>query len=85
MKAWLSADIALLVAMIPCAVFLFRAKRLTDCLVALQMMGIIAVLALLVLAQAMQRPSFYDLSLTLALLSFPAGLMYAHFVESWLP
>ena len=47
MSVWLGADIGLLLALIPCAVLVLRAKTLTDCFVGLQMAGIIAVLALI--------------------------------------
>lgn len=84
MKIWLAADIALLLALAPCAFVILRGRHLTDCMVALQFGGVLMTLALMILAQAMHRPSFYDLSLALALLSFPAALLFAHFVETWL-
>ena len=83
MNIWLWAEIALLLGMVPCAFLILRSSDLSDWMVALQMGGLIAVMALLLLAQAMKRPSFYDLAVALALLSFPAGLMVAHFVELW--
>ena len=84
MNTWLGADAALVLAALFCAVIILRGRRLTDCMVALQMGGVIIVLALLALAQAMGRPSFLDLALALALLSFPGALLFAHFVERWL-
>lgn len=83
MKIWLAADVALLLALVPCALAVLRRKNPGDWLVALQLAGIIAVLALLILAQAMQRPSFFDLSVALALLAFPAGLLFAQVTVRW--
>jgi multisubunit Na+/H+ antiporter MnhF subunit len=39
---------------------------------------------LLVLCQAYDRIPFVDLALTLALLTFGAGLVFARFLERWL-
>ncbi len=85
MTIWLTAAIALLICLVACAGVMKGGKQaLTDCMVGLQMAGTIAVLVLIILAEAMQRPSFLDLALALALLSLPAALMFAHFVERWL-
>lgn len=74
----------MIVAALICAAVLLRGRHLSDRLVALQMLSLLTVLALLILAQAMSRPSFFDLALALAILSFPGALLYAHFVERWL-
>ncbi len=84
MTIWLAADIALLLGLIPCGVLIARSADAADWTIALQLSGVIVTLALLLLAQAMSRPSFYDLAVTLALLSFPAGMMLAHFIQRWL-
>ncbi len=83
MNIWLAADVALLLGLVPCAWLILRSRELSDWIVGLQMSGIITVLVLLTLAQAMSRPSFYDLALALAFVSFPAGLMFAHFIQRW--
>ncbi|HVU99730.1 MAG TPA: monovalent cation/H+ antiporter complex subunit F [Verrucomicrobiae bacterium] len=83
MNPWFAADIALMLAIAVCAVVALRGKGLTESFVALQMAGWLSALALLVMAQAMHRPSFYDLALTVAVLAFPSALMFAHFVERW--
>ncbi len=85
MSVWLWIDIALLLGVVPCALLILYSSEMGDWAVAAQMGGLIAVIALLVLAQAMRRPSFYDLAVALALLSYPVGLMFAHFIERWLP
>ncbi len=81
MSIWLVTDVVLLLGFVPCGWVILRSKELCDWVVALQMTGIIAVLVLLILAQAMSRPSFYDLAVALSLLSFPAGMMLAHFIQ----
>jgi multicomponent Na+:H+ antiporter subunit F len=48
------------------------------------MASVLLTLALLTLAEAMQRPIFLDLALTQALLSFGGGLVFARFFERWL-
>ncbi len=83
MSLWLTAEIALLAAIVPCAILILRASGASDWAVAIQMSSLVGILALLMLAQAMRRPSFLDLAVALSLLSFPAGLMFAHFIERW--
>ena len=56
MSIWLWAEIALLLSTLPCAVILLRSREAGDWAIALQMSGLVVVLALLVLAQAMKRP-----------------------------
>jgi len=53
-------------------------------LVALEGASSICAIVLLSLAEAYRRVTFVDLSLTLALLSFGAGLVFARFLERWL-
>jgi multicomponent Na+:H+ antiporter subunit F len=53
-------------------------------LIGLQAASTMVVWILLALAEAFHRSSFVDLSLTLALLSFGAGLVFARFLERWL-
>ena len=83
MNIWFIATGVLLLALVPCAVVIFRAATL-DRLVALELAGTIATLLILALAQGLGRPSVFDLALALALLSVPGTLVYAHFLERWL-
>jgi multicomponent Na+:H+ antiporter subunit F len=55
-----------------------------DRLVALEIAGTVNTLILLMLAQGLDRPPFFDLALVLALLSFAGGMVYARFLERWL-
>ncbi len=77
---WFLATILLLLGFIPCGICMRRGSP-GDRLVALEMCGILAILILLLLAQGTQRPSFDDLAVTLALLSFPGGLVFARLME----
>ncbi len=84
MDIWLIAAIVLIVGgLIPCGIVIARAP-IMDRLVSLEMAGILSVLVLVLLAEAYRQPSFFDLALTLALLSLPAGLVFALFFERWL-
>jgi multisubunit Na+/H+ antiporter MnhF subunit len=83
MNVWLAAAIALLPALGFCLVVAMQ-SGLADRLVALELATAIAVFVLILLIVAFDQPSFIDLALTLALLSFPGSLVYAHFVERWL-
>ncbi len=83
MNLWLVAALVLAIAMVPCGLLILRSASLDDAVVALQMAGVVTVLLLVLLAQALSRPSFYDLALALTVLSFPAGMMFAYFLECW--
>ncbi|HET7624099.1 MAG TPA: monovalent cation/H+ antiporter complex subunit F [Verrucomicrobiae bacterium] len=85
MNIWWIATIALLLELAVCGVVILKSPGLSHCLVALQMAGLITVLVLLAISQAINRPSFFDLALALALLAFPSGFMFSHFIERWFP
>jgi multicomponent Na+:H+ antiporter subunit F len=53
-------------------------------LVGLEAAGSLVVWILLCLGEAYHRVPFVDLALTLALLTFGAGLVFARFLERWL-
>lgn len=83
MNVWLIGAGVLLLAFVPCGAVVARGRTM-DRLVAVELAGVLAVLTVLALAQGLHRSSLYDLALALALLSFPAGLVFAHFLERWL-
>ena len=60
-------------------------KRLSETFIAIQLIGVLTVFVLVLLAFGLNRPRFVDVALTFALLSFPAGFLFAHFFEHWLP
>ena len=83
MNVWTWAATAMLIALIPGGIACFRGEP-EDRLVALEFNTTIIVLALLMLAQGFQRPSFFDLPLTLAVLSFGAAIVFSRFIQRWL-
>jgi multicomponent Na+:H+ antiporter subunit F len=80
MNEWLLAAAILLVAMIAPGAVAVRGTA-TDGVVAVQFAGILAALALLVMAEAFGRQPFGDLALVLAVLSFAGTLAFARFLE----
>jgi multisubunit Na+/H+ antiporter MnhF subunit len=82
-NVWLYAAAALLIALVPCGVTCFRGKP-TDRLVGLEMAGVVITLDMVLLAEGFNRTPFYDLPLTLAILAFGGGMVFARFLERWL-
>jgi multisubunit Na+/H+ antiporter MnhF subunit len=80
---WLVATMGFLLALVPAALVIFRGGRF-DRLVALELATTVTVLALISLACALERPSYLDVALTLALLAFPGTLAFAITLERWL-
>lgn len=83
MNVWLWAAMALLLSLVPCLIVSFRGD-LADRLVGLELASVLVTIELLLLAQGFHHPSFYDLPLTLVLLSFGGGMVFARFVQRWL-
>ncbi len=83
MTPWMLATIALLPAF---AVPVLAARRggTGARLVAVQLAGAIAALEFALMTFAFDQSAFMDLALTLALLSLPATLAMALFLERWL-
>jgi multicomponent Na+:H+ antiporter subunit F len=75
MNFWLLGVIVLEIGLIICgAVCVFA--RLGESLVAMEMSSAIGVFSVVLLAEGMGRPAWYDLALALAILSFPSGLVF---------
>ena len=72
----------MLLPLIPAAIVAFRGPP-ADRLVGLEFATPIVVLFLVLLCEGFQHPSFYDLPLTLALLSFGSGMVFARFLQRW--
>ncbi|HTT81006.1 MAG TPA: monovalent cation/H+ antiporter complex subunit F [Stellaceae bacterium] len=83
MTPWLVAAIGLVPALGAAVIMCARGNAAAR-LAAVQLAGSIAVLLLVVLTFALDQPSSIDLALTLALLTLPATLLYALFLERWL-
>ena len=80
---WLWAATAMLVALVACGVTVLRGGP-GDRLAALEMAGVVVALELVLLAQGFHRLVLYDLALTMAILSFGGGMVFARFLERWL-
>ena len=83
MNYWLWCAAALLIADLAC-VCVCAFKTPADRLVALEQVSCIVTLQMVLLCEGFHRPSFYDLPLTLALLSFGGGMVFVRFLERWL-
>ncbi len=83
MNPWIVAATVLVLALVPCGIVCVRGGPI-DRLAGLEAGGTIEVMTFLILAEAYHRPAFFDLALTLALLMFAGGLVFARFFERWL-
>ncbi len=81
MTFWLAAALVLMVGLVPCGVVMVR-EPMADGLAALELAGTITVLILMVLAEAFGQPSIFDIALAFVVLSYPSGLVFAHFLEA---
>ncbi len=83
MNVWLSTAFILLLCLIPPFLLCIRGDAVNR-LVGLEAGSTIAATILLVSAIGYNRVPFVDIALTLALLSFGAGLVFTRFLERWL-
>jgi multisubunit Na+/H+ antiporter MnhF subunit len=83
LNIWSVAALLLLLGLIPCGVEVLRGRTMPR-LVALEMASCVTAMILLVLAQQSKEASFYDVAIAFAVLSWPAGLVFAHFLERWI-
>ncbi len=83
MNPWIVSATVLVLALIPCGIVCARGTPL-DRLAGLEAAGTIEVMTFLLLAEGYHRAAFFDLALTLALLMFAGGLVFARFFERWL-
>ncbi len=79
MNAWMIAAIVLLIALVPCG-WLALTSTVYKRLVGLETAGIICTLELMLLTMAFNRMPMMDLAIALGLLSFGAGMVFAHFL-----
>jgi multicomponent Na+:H+ antiporter subunit F len=80
MNGWFVAATVLVAALIPCGWVCLR-RGFADGVVAVQLAGTIAGLALLVLAEAERREPFAVLAVVLVALSFAGTLIFLRFLE----
>lgn len=80
MNAWLIAATALLVGLVPLFVVALRAPRI-DGVVALEAAATVVTLVLLCLAEGFARSAYTSTAITLAVVSFIGGLVFARVLE----
>lgn len=83
MNHWFVAAAALLFGIGACGWVCLFASTL-DRLVAVELLGTVTVLVLLLLAAGFDRTPYYEVALALAVLSLPASLVFVRFLERWL-
>lgn len=83
MNVWLAAGSAVTAALGPCAWMALRGSSERR-LVGLQMSGLVITFALVLFTVGFGRSPFIDLPLTLGVLSFGSGLVFARFLEKHL-
>jgi multicomponent Na+:H+ antiporter subunit F len=83
MNLWIEAATAMTLCLIPCGIVCLRGEP-EDRLVGLECAGNLLALILLLLSEGYGRAPFEDLSLTVALLAFGGGLVFARFLERWM-
>ena len=77
---WHAAAGALLIGIAPCLLVLLRGE-FRDGLIALQLGGVLASLALLALAEAEERQPFADLAIVMAVASTVGSLVIVRYAE----
>ena len=83
MNAWMLAATVMLFALVPCGIISFKGSPM-DRVVGLELTGIVASMLLLMLAEGMGNPNFYDVGLAMALLAFGGGMVFVRFMERYL-
>jgi multisubunit Na+/H+ antiporter MnhF subunit len=81
--AFTAAAIAMLISLIPAGIVIAR-DDLPAAVVAYQFITAVVVMVLVLLAQAFQRSSLFELPVLLALLMFGSGLVFVRALERWL-
>jgi multisubunit Na+/H+ antiporter MnhF subunit len=79
---WLLAGSVLLLGLVPCIVVAARASAANG-IVALQLAGVVAALAILLLAVGFDRSIYADAAILIALLSFAGGMAFVRFLQRW--
>lgn len=83
MNAWMITAVVIAACLLPCADMCLRGTPERR-LVGVEMTGIIVTLALVLFTVGTARLPFIDLPLTMAIMSFGGGLVFARFLEKHL-
>ena len=81
--AFVAAAIAMLVAIIPAGIVLYRGE-LEASVVAYEFITAVMVMVFALLAQGFQRPGEFELPVLLAVLMYGSGLVFVRALERWL-
>jgi multisubunit Na+/H+ antiporter MnhF subunit len=80
---WLVAGAGICLSLVPCAAMCLQGNAERR-LVGLEMTSLVVVLALVVFTIAFGRVPFIDIALTMAIMSFGGGIVFARFLEKHL-
>lgn len=83
MSMWLMAAAALLLGLVPCGIACLRGD-IGARLVALELVGVVSVLVVLLVAVESPVTTNVDVAIVLAFVAFVGGLVFARFLERWL-
>ncbi len=83
MNLWVGTGVAVSAALLPCAWMALRGSPERR-LVGTQMAGLLLTIAMVLFTVGWNRVPYIDLPLTLAIMSFGGGLVYARFLEKHL-
>jgi len=83
MNGFVIAAVAMLAAVVPCGIVLWRGQ-LMAAVVAYEAISSIVVMVLVLLAEGFRRPAEFELPVLLAVLLFGSGLVFVRFLERWL-
>jgi multicomponent Na+:H+ antiporter subunit F len=83
LNAFVVAAIAMLIAIAPCAIVVWRGEVMAA-VVAYQAISSIIVIVLVLLAEGFRRTGEFELPVLLAVLLFGSGLVFVRFLERWL-
>ncbi len=83
MNAWVIAGMAVAAGLVPCAAMSLRGSPERR-LVGMQMANLLLTLALVMFTVGWGQDAYMDLPLTLAVMSFGGGLVFARFLEKHL-
>jgi multicomponent Na+:H+ antiporter subunit F len=73
----------MLLGVAPCCIVVLRA-RLMERFVAVQLVQVIAILAIVMMAMGYGRSIYLDVALVMAVLTLAGGLVFVRFLERWL-
>ncbi len=80
---FMAAAIAMLATLIPAGIVLYRGD-LGSAVVAFEFVTAVMVMVLILIVQAFQRPSLFELPVLLAVLMLGGGLVFVRALERWL-